>query len=113
MTTVNSEFQKANRLSFISVLLVLLFVGSQMAFSDLRIDVTQGRADPMPIALNDFVGVDDNYNQVGSDISLVIAQNLERSGLFAPINKEAFIKKAVPLDPPELSLDLVFCELHK
>lgn len=104
MTTVNSEYQKANRLSFISVLLVLLFVGSQMAFADLRIDVTQGRADPMPIALNDFVGVDDNYNQVGSDISLVIAQNLERSGLFAPINKEAFIKKAVPLDRrPEFS----------
>ena len=104
MTTVTSNHQRANGLGFFWGLMVSMFLVSKIASADLRIDVTQGRADPMPIALNDFVGIDDNYSQVGSDISRVIAQNLERSGLFAPINKEAFIKKAVPLDRrPEFS----------
>ena len=36
MTTVVSEYQKANRLSFIAGLLVLFFLGSEMAFADFR-----------------------------------------------------------------------------
>ena len=70
----------------------------EVAFAELRIDVTQGRADPMPIAINNLFGMNKEYSQVGKNISEVISANLERTGLFAPIEQKAFIKEVAGLD---------------
>ena len=79
------------------VLASLLYTG-QMARAELRIDVTQGRADPMPIAVADFVTRDPASTQIGEDLAGVIAANLERSGLFEVIDQNAFIQSNVALN---------------
>ena len=59
-----------------------------------RLDVTQGTFEPMPIALPDFMGgrpADDA--EVASGVTQVIAANLKRSGLFAPIDPAAYIER--------------------
>ena len=54
-----------------------------------EIDVNQGNVEPLPIAITDFVAGD----QLGAEIAGIVAADLKRSGLFAPIDKGAFIEK--------------------
>ncbi len=68
------------------------------ARAELRIDITQGRADPMPIAISDFLPRDAASRGVGGDIAATISANLERSGLFAPLDPAAFAGGPAPLD---------------
>lgn len=56
----------------------------------LHLDVTQGRVAPIPVAVTPFQG----KNDMGGNISGVINADLERSGLFNPIDKAAFIQNA-------------------
>ena len=54
-------------------------------------DITQGNIEPLPIAVPDFIAPDDAARRFATDIAGVISANLERSGLFRPIDKRAFI----------------------
>ncbi|WP_136660979.1 Tol-Pal system beta propeller repeat protein TolB [Nitratireductor sp. XY-223] len=54
-----------------------------------EIDINKGNVEPLPMAVTDFVSQDD----LGPQISAVIAEDLRRSGLFSPIQKAAFIQK--------------------
>lgn len=67
-----------------------LFAGA--AHAELKIDITRGNVEPMPIAVTTLTGsgVDDAD---GENISGVVAADLERSGLFRPISKDAFIEQ--------------------
>jgi len=64
----------------------------------LRLDVTQGNVQPLPIALPDFVGGSAADSEVARNVSQVISANLKRSGLFAPIDPAAFIEKITNID---------------
>ncbi len=58
-----------------------------------RIVITDGNVDPMPIAIADFVGQSAAEASLGQNLAEIIRNNLERSGLFAPIDKAAFIEQ--------------------
>jgi len=64
------------------------------ARAELRIDITRGVVEPLPIAINDFAGENEEENKVGRDISRVLSDDLERSGLFKPLDKRSFIQQA-------------------
>jgi TolB protein len=64
----------------------------------LRIDVTQGNVQPMPVALPDFIGVSPTDVETARNVSMIITANLRRSGLFAPIDPAAFIEKITNVD---------------
>src|SRR5215217_4751803 len=64
----------------------------------LRLDVTQGNVEPLPIALPDFVGGGAGDIEVARNVSQVISADLKRSGLFAPIDPAAFIEKITNID---------------
>ena len=81
----------------VSLVLVLLMAGAWPALAELRIDITEGKVEPLPIAITDFVGAAPEEARYGRDISGVIAADLERSGLFRPIDKRAFIQTAIAL----------------
>ena len=68
------------------------------ARGELRIDITQGRVDPMPVAIADFRGEGIEATKVGRDVAGIIRANLERSGLFAPIDQRAFIQSDLVFD---------------
>jgi len=70
-----------------------LALGTRKAAAVLRLDVTQGNVQPMPIALPDFLAAAPAESEVARDITNIIAANLQRSGLFAPINPAAYIEK--------------------
>ena len=59
----------------------------------LNIDINQGNVRPMPIALPDFLTGGPTEGDTGRNVTAVISNNLQRSGLFAPINPAAFIEK--------------------
>ena len=64
----------------------------------LKLDVTQGNVQPVPIAIPDFVAVGLPDPAGGRNVSQIIASNLRRSGLFAPIDQAAYIEKIVTID---------------
>jgi TolB protein len=72
---------------------------SSLGIAQTRIDVTQGTPKPMPIALPDFVGGGGAADaETGRGVTQVIAANLQRSGLFAPIDQNAYIERIANID---------------
>jgi TolB protein len=74
------------------------------AHAVVRLDVTSGNVQPMPIALPDFLPGSSAETDTSRNITSIVAANLQRSGLFAPINPAAYIEKisnsdAVPRFP--------------
>jgi TolB protein len=61
------------------------------ASAQLVVDVTEGHLDPLPIAIPEFGG-DAEAADAAADITRVITNDLETSGLFAPVDPEAFIE---------------------
>jgi TolB protein len=57
--------------------------------AEVVVDVTKGNIEPLPIAITDFLAGGD----LGAKISGVVAADLKRSGLFAPVDRGAFIEK--------------------
>jgi TolB protein len=64
-------------------------VGLAPASAQTEVDINQGNVQPVPIAIPDFSG----SGQVGADIVKVISANLERSGLFRPLDPVTFPEK--------------------
>lgn len=64
----------------------------------LKIDVTQGVVQPVPIAVPEFVGGTGADVELARGITQVMTANLKRSGLFAPIDPAAYIEKIVNMD---------------
>ena len=87
-----------HRIHYLVAALVLV-VGmgfSQDARAQLVVDVVSGQNDPLPIAVTDFVGSETDAT-IGANIAEVVAADLERSGLFDPINRAAFIQSAADI----------------
>ncbi|WP_319532934.1 Tol-Pal system beta propeller repeat protein TolB [uncultured Cohaesibacter sp.] len=57
-------------------------------FALIEIDIRQGNIQPMPIAITDFSGA-----EIAVEVSRVVEADLKRSGLFSPIDRNAFIQK--------------------
>ncbi|HEU4659276.1 MAG TPA: Tol-Pal system beta propeller repeat protein TolB [Pseudolabrys sp.] len=74
-----------------------LALSARYARAVVRLDVTQGNIQPMPIALPDFVGAGPEA-EVAHNVTAVITNNLRRSGLFAPIDPAAYVEKVVNPD---------------
>jgi len=58
----------------------------------LEVTLTQGSVKPTPIAITNLFSSNSDFEKIGKNISDVISDNLERSGLFIPIDKKAFIQ---------------------
>jgi TolB protein len=69
-----------------------LTASSVPAAAQTEIDVNAGAVQPLPIAIPDF------GPGVGADVSKVVAQDLERSGLFRPLNPATFPEKSLDIN---------------
>lgn len=72
--------------------LLLVTAGPAAAQQLPTIDLNKGSMQPLPIAITDMVGASGQEGQLGRDISRVVSADLERSGLFRPIDPRAFIQ---------------------
>ena len=73
-------------------------VSARHAAAQVHIDVTGGNFQPMPIAIPDFIPVTAGDADTAHGITQIITANLQRSGLFVPIDPAAFIEKITSLD---------------
>ena len=75
---------------------IISFCLTTNAIALIEIDITEGNREPLPIAISDFFydEVDSlKLNEISNNLSDVVKADLERCGLFAPINEDAFIQK--------------------
>ncbi|MCW2236537.1 Tol-Pal system beta propeller repeat protein TolB [Azospirillum canadense] len=75
-----------------ALLLALGVAGPAPALAEVRIDITKGVVEPLPIAITSFAGSGGREAQMGSDISKVVSADLERSGLFRPLDPKGFLQ---------------------
>ena len=84
------------------LLIIFLMLTQIKAFALIEVDITRGNLNPLPIAVSPL-SIDNNSknsfkkilkkNNIGSEISIVVENNLKASGLFNPLNKDAFLQK--------------------
>jgi TolB protein len=63
------------------------------AHAALQVDVTTPNPQPLPIAIPDFVPATPAEAQAGANIAGVVRADLERSGLFKPIDPKAYVDR--------------------
>ena len=79
---------KRNPFRFLIALATMVTLVVAPAHARVEININKGNVEPLPIAVTDFL-----QGELGQKISDVVAADLKRSGLFAPIAKTAFIEK--------------------
>lgn len=84
---------------------VLLSFVASSAHAELRIDVTRGKVEPMPIAITNLYSEGAENVQLGQDMAEIISRNLESSGLFRPLSARSFIQtnKSVNVEGPRFA----------
>src|SRR6266702_7898919 len=71
---------------------IMLLLMSLPASAELRLDITGGKIEPLPIAIPAFAGGGGEEIQTGRELAQVMSADLERSGLFRPLDPRAFIQ---------------------
>ncbi len=80
---------------------VILNLFSGIAFSQTtRIEITDGQVTRIPIAIADFTGPAGTTTPEGRQISKIISDDLQNSGLFVPVDSAAFIN---PPSSPDIT----------
>ena len=86
----------------IKLSLVLLVIAISQSNALIEVDITRGNLDPLPIAVSPLSAekeTEDNLTKelkeenIGQKISEVVENNLKNSGLFNPLNRDAFLQK--------------------
>jgi TolB protein len=85
------------KLSFLFLFLIIPF----KAFALIEVDITRGNLNPLPLAVSPL-SIDESSRKnfektldkenIGSEISIIVENNLRTSGLFNPLNKDAFLQ---------------------
>ena len=76
---------------FCLLLLIPALCPLSSAKADIKVDITRGTVEPIPIAIPAFYGAGGN-SQFGRDIAQVVSNDLVRSGLFSAVDPKSFIQ---------------------
>lgn len=86
-------------IAFSAALLLAPFASAQQS-GPLRIEITEGVIEPLPIAVAPFVAENPAAATFAGQISQVIGQNLAGTGLFREIGRDAFISQVSSFTAP-------------
>lgn len=87
--------------NYVLIFLLVANLVSGIAFSQTtQIDITDGQVARIPIAIADFTGSDGTTTPEGRQISKIISDDLQNSGLFDPVDSAAFIN---PPSSPDIT----------
>tara|TARA_B100001245_G_scaffold233581_1_gene217596 strand:+ start:153 stop:1505 length:1353 start_codon:yes stop_codon:yes gene_type:complete len=90
------------KFKIIIIICFISFLKTTNSYSLIEIDITRGNLNPLPMAVSplfqDKKSIKESQKKlkledVGSEISKVIENNLKQSGLFNPLSKDSFIQK--------------------
>ena len=81
--------------------LIIFYFFHFNAYALIEVDITRGNLNPLPLAVSPL-SIDDlskssfknilKKDNIGSEISIIVENNLRTSGLFNPLNREAFLQ---------------------
>ena len=74
------------------LLLAQLVLGAAPSFAQVKGTVTEGNINPLRIAIPAFAPGNPQDGQLAGDVAGIVAADLERSGLFAPLDPASFIE---------------------
>ena len=86
-----------------TIILFILLTFPNTVYSLIEVDITRGNLNPLPIAVSPLFSDENtikngkkelNTNDIGSEISKIVENNLRRSGLFNPLDKKAFLQQS-------------------
>jgi TolB protein len=75
-----------------------LTLSARYAAAVVRLDITQGNFQPLPIAIPTFFAGAESDNDTALGVTQIITANLKGSGLFLPIDPAAFLEKIASVD---------------
>ena len=75
------------------IVMLVAVAGAVPARAELRIDITRGKVEPMPIAITELLGNSEREADIGRKVAAIVTADLQSSGLFRPIDPKAFIQK--------------------
>ena len=90
---------KARPLIFcLGIILVILLLSPDRGFSRIFIDINAPSIQKIKIAIPDFENIanDRKYQELSTSLPEVISNDLDLSGYFTPIEKEAFLTSGIP-----------------
>ncbi len=87
-------------LAALGAALVVWLAAVAPARAVLEVDITRGRVAPMPVAITDFLGASAGEQKYGADLAAVVRADLERSGLFRPLDPASFIEQIGDFNRP-------------
>ena len=89
-----------NKIKLLFVIFLILFPFKSLAL--IEVDITRGNLSPLPIAVSSLSSSENDrealqkkldIKDIGLEISKIVENNLKKSGLFNPLNKDAFLQK--------------------
>lgn len=86
------------RIWFAALFAAVSIAGAMPAEAALTINVDQGTQQPLPIAIPDFAGGPNGNGGAGANIAGVIRADLDRSGLFRPLDPKSFIDQVTDIN---------------
>ncbi len=109
-TVKNPNERRWRRIALFGLALAWIAVTTPAARAELRVDITRGNVEPLPIAVPEFYGESESEARLGRDIAVVVADDLRRSGLFRPIDKNAFLAERGGVGAQSLRLQPRFAD---
>jgi len=96
------------RLVLVTVVLVPL--AATAARAEIHMDVNRGKIEPMPVAIPAFGAAQPGDQQMGQDVAQVVSADLERSGLFQPL--DPFVNMNIEDIASEVLIGLYLSQCH-
>ena len=90
-----------NQLKQLLIIFLILFPFNK-SFALIEVDITRGNLSPLPLAVSSLAASEKDsealekkldIKDIGLEISKIVENNLKKSGLFNPLNKDAFLQK--------------------
>ena len=91
-----------DKLKLLTIICLLFLLKTTNSYSLIKVDITRGNLNPLPVAVSPLfqdnkskneIQRELNFDDLGSEISKVVENNLKQSGLFNPLSKDAFLQK--------------------
>ena len=97
MKLFHTPYRAPARILFTKVFLTVVIIFAPSSQAQLQVDITRGTVEPLPIAIPEFFGKTEEEVETGRKIADLVSADLERSGLFRPIDRRAFIQRVSAL----------------
>ncbi len=97
------KFETIREVWIVTGTILMSLMMASLVRAELVIDLTRGNIKPVPVAITQLYSKTETGGKLGEQIAAVIRADLERSGLFAPIDPAAYLQT-----PKELLVTPVF-----